>query len=108
VAHSGGGDSLRGSLRVPNFILFCRHSGAWEAVESRIFCPRKARKNTEERTEFFFVFSVSSVDPLFIYSCLPSWFPIRQSVAVLGMRNGTSQSPFRPALGRQLVRAADA
>jgi len=31
-----------------------------------------------------------------------------QSVAVLGMRNGTSQSPFRPALGRQLVRAADA
>ncbi|CAD7845483.1 MAG: hypothetical protein, partial [Olavius algarvensis Gamma 1 endosymbiont] len=27
---------------------------------------------------------------------------------VLGMRNGTSQSPFRPALGRQLVRAADA
>ncbi|CAD7847610.1 MAG: hypothetical protein, partial [Olavius algarvensis Gamma 1 endosymbiont] len=28
-------------------------------------------------------------------------------VAVLGMRNGTSQSPFRPALGRQLVRAAD-
>jgi len=24
------------------------------------------------------------------------------------MRNGTSQSPFRPALGRQLVRAADA
>jgi len=32
----------------------------------------------------------------------------RQSVAVLGMRNGTSQSPFRPALGRQLVRAADA
>ncbi|CAD7851660.1 MAG: hypothetical protein, partial [Olavius algarvensis Gamma 1 endosymbiont] len=31
----------------------------------------------------------------------------RQSVAVLGMRNGTSQSPFRPALGRQLVRAAD-
>ncbi len=33
---------------------------------------------------------------------------ITQSVAVLGMRNGTSQSPFRPALGRQLVRAADA
>jgi len=31
-----------------------------------------------------------------------------QSVAVLGMRNGTAQSPFRPALGRQLVRAADA
>ncbi len=40
------------------------------------------------------------------------WFVFRldndQSVAVLGMRNGTSQSPFRPALGRQLVRAADA
>ncbi len=34
--------------------------------------------------------------------------PGPQSVAVLGMRNGTSQSPFRPALGRQLVRAADA
>ena len=45
-----------------------------------------------------------------ISSALPGWPEEmrRQSVAVLGMRNGTSQSPFRPALGRQLVRAADA
>jgi len=51
---------------------------------------------------------------LFLF--VPSWVPSplrwarreTQSVAVLGMRNGTSQSPFRPALGRQLVRAADA
>ncbi|CAD7857244.1 MAG: hypothetical protein [Olavius algarvensis Gamma 1 endosymbiont] len=37
----------------------------------RIFCPRKARKNTKGRTLFFSVSFVFSVDPLFfIRVCL--------------------------------------